>query len=269
MDNGQKSAKGSGRKREPAKRVLAAEIRKSTHTIDVDGMKRVLLPTGELCSRVFFVGALLDKSRTEGGLWKLRLADPTGAFYAFAGKFQPSVVEAIQEIDTPSILAVAGKLRVFEGEKGRLPYIRPEFIAAVDARTRDLWLTDAVNRTLERLSKLETDTPTCKLAKEVYGEEVYGDIEDIKKAVEIAEAALKSEEQNKMTTGEELVNECKEEKIKEKESAEEEDAGVSEADSEDEVDEGDEELGVFEDMEDIDLSEFEDDRWDDLSRILD
>ncbi len=288
------------RKREPAKRVLAAEIRKSTHAVDVDGMKRVLLPTGELCSRVFFVGALLDRSRTEGGVWKLRLADPTGAFYAFAGKFQPSVVEAIQEIDVPSIVAVAGKLRVFdfEGERGKLPYVRPEFIAAVDVRTRDLWLGEAVNRTLERLSRLESGlengNPECRLAKEV-----YGDIEDVRKAVEAAKAALgpkdvkalepgdvKKEKEKEMgesgkesesETAEKVIEGGESERKKEKEEEENDIKGNIGGDAEgveDFEDEDAEDVNV-EDFEDEDvndlLDEFEelekDDDWD-LSEVL-
>jgi len=165
---GSDGIKGKNGAREPAKRVLAAEIYRSTHTVETSGSK-VLLLSGELCGRVFFVGTLLEKTRTAEGVWKLRLADPTGVFYAFAGKYQPEVVETLHETDVPAIVAVVGKLKVLEGKR-RITFLRPECLAVVDFRTRDLWLAEAASRTLERLNKMEnSDNTMSRLAKEVYG----------------------------------------------------------------------------------------------------
>jgi len=122
------------RKREVAKRIFAYELVRSTHQIEDSGLKYVLTPTGERANRIFSVAVLLDKEEigADTNLWRLRLADPTGSFYAYVGKYQPDAIEIVADIDVPELIAVVGKIRVFEGISRKLVSVRPENIAVVD-----------------------------------------------------------------------------------------------------------------------------------------
>ncbi|HWQ65620.1 MAG TPA: nucleic acid-binding protein [Methanospirillum sp.] len=160
--------------REPAKRVFAAELRETTHHFR-DGTEDksptfVLLPTGERCNRVFVVGSLTEKKKSDGDqvFYQIRVVDPTGIFFVSAGSYQPEALHQIASIDAPNFVAVVGKPSVYQAPDGRtLVSIRAESVAAVDKTVRECWVLDTAERTLERVENAE-DTPDRTKAKEIY-----------------------------------------------------------------------------------------------------
>ncbi len=236
------------RRREVARRLFAYEFNRSTYKIEDGGDKApvyVLTPTGARCNRVFIVGALLEKeeARPDSNFWRIRISDPTGVFIGFVGRFQPEALETLLEIEPPEMIAVVGKVRVFEGETRNFVSIRPEYIAVVDSEVRDYWVYETAKRTLERIERMETnrDDGDVALAWQVYSP----DLDEYRNVVKQALLTIREEF--------EVFEEVKEEKREE----------------EDEVVE--EEVEEIEDIEDIDEFEeefeFEEEEWD-LSDIL-
>lgn len=160
--------------REPAKRVFAAELRETTHHFKEGTEDKsptyVLLPTGERCNRVFLVGVLTEKKKSDGDavFYQIKVKDPSGFFFVSAGSYQPEALHQIASIEAPSHVAVIGKPNVFQTPDGRtLASVRAESVAAVDKSVKDCWILDAAARTLERLEATE-ETPDRTKAKEIY-----------------------------------------------------------------------------------------------------
>ncbi len=175
------------RKREVAKRVFAYELVRSTHQIEDSGLKYVLTPTGERANRIFSVAVLLDKEEigADTNQWRLRLSDPTGSFYAYVGKYQPEALEIVADIDVPELIAVVGKIRVFEGLSKKLVSVRPENIAVVDIPVRDYWVIETAKKTFERIKVMEKEgSEDAKLAKQIYNPDLNEYKEMIRKALE-------------------------------------------------------------------------------------
>jgi len=182
------------RKREVAKRIFAYELVRSTHQIEDSGLKYVLTPTGERANRIFSVAVLLDKEEigADTNLWRLRLADPTGSFYAYVGKYQPDAIEIVADIDVPELIAVVGKIRVFEGISRKLVSVRPENIAVVDIPVRDFWVIETAKKTLERIKAMEKDRgEDAKLAKQIYNPDLNEYKEIVRKALETVKEDFK------------------------------------------------------------------------------
>ncbi len=175
------------RRREVAKRVFAYELVRSTYQIEDESQpKYVLTPTGERANRIFSVAVLLDKEEigADTNFWRLRLADPTGTFFATVGRFQPEALEVIGEINVPELIALVGKIRVFEGTSRKLVSIRPEMISAVDLSVRDYWVLETAKRTLERIKIMEErGNEDAELAWRVYNPDLEEYREMVRKAV--------------------------------------------------------------------------------------
>jgi len=178
------------RKREVAKRVFAFEFNRSTHKIEQNGERAptyVLTPTGERCNRVFVVGVLLDREeiRPDSNFWRLRVSDPTGVFVCTAGRYQPDALEVLLEIEPPEMIAVVGKVRVFEIEDRSFVSLRPESIAVVDTEARDYWVYETASRTIERIEKMEKekDNEDIALAWKVYNPDLSEYRTMVKKAL--------------------------------------------------------------------------------------
>ncbi len=175
------------RKREVAKRVFAQELISSTYQIeDENQIKYVLTPTGERVNRIFSVAVLLDKEEigADTNFWRLRLADPTGTFFATVGRFQPEALDVIGEINVPELVALVGKTRVFEGTSRKLVSIRPEIISPVDLAVRDYWVLETARRTLERIDGMEKrEGEDVELAWRVYNPDLNEYREMVRKAV--------------------------------------------------------------------------------------
>jgi RPA family protein len=163
--------------REPAGRVFAGELRECHYQFrdgeDEKSPTFVLLPTGERCNRIFMVGTLTEKSRQgeQNIFYRGRVVDPTGTFFVMAGSYQPEAMQQLAKIETPAFVAVVGKPNLYRKDEASAPMVsvRVESITVVDKETRDLWVLEAAERTLDRVNDLATsDTPDIAKAKEQY-----------------------------------------------------------------------------------------------------
>ncbi|EJN59726.1 hypothetical protein HSB1_18840 [Halogranum salarium B-1] len=132
----------------------------------------LLLPTGERANRVFVVGTLTEKEDVgeDSEYWRGRIVDPTGTFFVYAGQYQPEAASALRELDAPSYVAIVGKPRTFETDDGSINVsVRPESITEVNAATRDRWVVETAQRTLERIDSFDDEgNEYARMAKEQY-----------------------------------------------------------------------------------------------------
>lgn len=162
--------------REVARRVFAREFSDGSNTFKESDEERapvyLLLPTGERANRIFFVGTLTETEDvgSDSEYWQGRVVDPTGTFYVYAGQYQPEAASALREIEPPEYVAVAGKPRTYETDTGETNVaVRPESITVVDADTRDRWVVETAERTIERIRAFEEETNEyARMAEERY-----------------------------------------------------------------------------------------------------
>lgn len=151
--------------REVARRVFAAEFNDASYTFKESDDERApvysLLPTGERANRVFVVGTLTETEDVgdESEYWRGRIVDPTGTFFTYAGQYQPDASAILREIEPPAYVAVVGKPRTYETDEGDVNVsLRPESITIVDADTRNRWVVETADLTLDRIEAYdETD----------------------------------------------------------------------------------------------------------------
>ncbi len=148
--------------REVARRVFAAEFNSATYTFKESDDERapvyLLLPTGERANRVFLVGTLTETEDIgdDSEYWRGRIVDPTGTFFVYAGQYQPEAAAVLRELETPQYVAVTGKPRTFDTDEGSTTVsVRPESITPVSEETRDQWVVEVAERTLERIQRFE------------------------------------------------------------------------------------------------------------------
>ncbi|MFA4877304.1 MAG: nucleic acid-binding protein [Methanoregula sp.] len=162
--------------REPARRVFAGELRECRYQFkdgeDEKSPTFALLPTGERCNRIFLVGTLTEKQRQgdQNVFYRGRVVDPSGTFFVMAGSYQPEAMQQLAKIETPAFVAVIGKPNLYQKPDGSfLVSVRVESITIVDKDTRDLWVLDAAERTLDRIEACAAGTaPDVIKAKEQY-----------------------------------------------------------------------------------------------------
>jgi len=162
--------------REVARRVFATEFNDAGFTFTESDDERApvyaLLPTGESANRVFFVGTLTEKEDVgeDSEYWRGRIVDPTGTFFVYAGQYQPEAASKLRELDAPAYVAVVGKPRTYETDDGTVRVsVRPESITEVDAATRDRWVVETANRTIERVAAFDDDgNEYARMAREEY-----------------------------------------------------------------------------------------------------
>jgi uncharacterized protein len=162
--------------REPARRVFAGELRECRYQFkdgeDEKSPTFVLLPTGERCNRIFLVGTLTEKTRQgeQNIFYRGRVVDPTGTSFIMAGSYQPEAMQQLAKIETPAFVAVIGKPSLYQKPDGAVMVsVRVESITAVDKETRDLWVLDAAERTLNRVDAFRIGaTADIAKAKEQY-----------------------------------------------------------------------------------------------------
>lgn len=185
--------------REVAHRVFAEEFNDASYTFKESDDERapvyILLPTGAGANRVFFVGTLTETEDvgSDSEYWQGRIVDPTGTFYAYAGQYQPEAASALRELDTPTYVSVVGKPRTFETDDGSTNVaIRPESITAVGEGTRDRWVAEAADKTLDRIENFDGEVNSyANMAKEEYDlpieryqQEAIGALESLDEAEE-------------------------------------------------------------------------------------
>jgi RPA family protein len=191
--------------REVARRAFAAEFNDASYTFKESDDDRApvysLLPTGEKANRVFVVGTLTETEDVgeDSEYWRGRIVDPTGTFFTYAGQYQPEAASALRETETPAYVSVVGKPRTYETDEGDVNVsLRPESITVVDADTRDRWVVETAERTLERIESFDTADEYDAMAETQYGPDldlsVYRDrvveaLEDLEEDVEVAAEA--------------------------------------------------------------------------------
>lgn len=164
--------------REIARRVFAAEFNDATYTFKESDDDRapvyVLLPTGQRANRVFVVGTLTETEDVgeDSEYWQGRIVDPNGnTFFTYAGQYQPDAASMLRELEPPAYVSVVGKPRTYETDEGEVNVsIRPESISTVEEATRDRWVVETAERTVERIQAFEEDSPDeyVQMAKEEY-----------------------------------------------------------------------------------------------------
>ncbi len=151
-------------KREVAKRVFAREFeacrelekleRSDSEAADSKTPNLLISPVGLILNRVFVVGVVteLDNIGTQSEMWKARIVDPTGAFTVYAGQYQPEASIFFSTVQVPAFIALTGKARTYEPEQGSVfVSIRAEEVNIVDEETRNRWVVDTAEQTVERL----------------------------------------------------------------------------------------------------------------------
>ena len=163
--------------REVARRVFAREFNDATYTFKESDDDRAplyaLLPTGERANRIFVVGTLTETEDVgdESEYWQGRIVDPNGdTFFTYAGQYQPDAASMLRDLEPPEYVAVVGKPRTYETDDGDVNVsIRPESITAVDESTRNRWVVETAERTIERLQAFESGGDEyVQLASEEY-----------------------------------------------------------------------------------------------------
>jgi len=151
--------------REVARRAFASEFNDAGYTFKESDDDRAplyaLLPTGERANRVFVVGTLMETEDVgdESEYWRGRIVDPTGTFFTYAGQYQPEAAAALRELETPAFVAIVGKPRTYETDEGEVRVsLRPESITVVDQATRDRWVVETAERTVERIEAFDPET---------------------------------------------------------------------------------------------------------------
>ncbi|WP_230972278.1 hypothetical protein [Archaeoglobus neptunius] len=182
-------------KREVARRVFAKELMSSTYAMRDEGEKSpvyVLTPLGLKCNRVFIIGALTEKTDVgeDSSIYRIRIADQTGSFIGYIGRYQPEAYDAIAEINELSLVAVTAKVRLFEGETRTFVSIRPETISMAEPESRDYWVVETARSTIKRIKEMERgEGENVKLAREIYGT----DLNEYRRMVREALLRLKEE----------------------------------------------------------------------------
>ncbi len=182
--------------REVARRVFADEFNDASYTFKESDDERapvyLLLPTGERANRVFFIGTLTEKDDVgeDSEWWRGRIVDPTGTFFVYAGQYQPEAASALRDLDAPAYVAVVGKPRTYETDEGDINVsVRPESITEVDATTRDQWVVETAERTLDRIDRFDDETNEyARMAREQYGEDISASTQTVITALESLEA---------------------------------------------------------------------------------
>ncbi|MFB6360421.1 MAG: RPA family protein [Halobacteriales archaeon] len=189
--------------REVARRVFASEFNDARFTFKESEDERapvyLLLPTGAKANRVFVVGTLTETEDvgSDNEYWRGRVVDPTGTFFVYAGQYQPEAAGVLRELEPPAYVALTGKPRTFETDDGSTNVsVRPEAITVVDERTRDRWVVETAERTLDRITAFDDETNEyARMAGEEYGsdpdayrEAVIGAIEELETTA-VADAA--------------------------------------------------------------------------------
>jgi len=159
--------------REVAYRVFAAEYEDADFSYSESDEERapnyVVTPTGARANRLFVVGVLTETEQVNDEVLRARIVDPTGAVVAYAGQYQPDELAFLERADPPTFVALTGKARTFQPDDSDTVYtsVRPESINEVDAATRNRWVVNTAEQTIDRVATMAT-----ALAREERGDEL-------------------------------------------------------------------------------------------------
>ncbi|MFB6362245.1 MAG: hypothetical protein ABEH59_13115 [Halobacteriales archaeon] len=151
---------GQQGRREVAHRLFAVEYEDADFQYSDSEEERapnyVVTPTGARVNRGFVVGVLTEVEPVSDNVLRARIVDPTGAFVAYAGQYQPEAVGFLEAAEAPSFVSLTGKARTFQpdGSEQVFTSVRPESMKTVDAETRDRWTVQAAEHTLARIATM-------------------------------------------------------------------------------------------------------------------
>jgi RPA family protein len=145
---------------EPAWRIFANEFNKSTLQLKEEGGSGptyVISPTGAKINRLFVVGVLteVENVRENEDLWRARVADPTGSFMVYAGKYQSEGASFLANADVPQFVAVLGRARLYTRADISYTSIWSNEISNTTETVRNNWVITTAERTLDRLEALK------------------------------------------------------------------------------------------------------------------
>ncbi|MFB6185788.1 MAG: RPA family protein, partial [Halobacteriaceae archaeon] len=164
-------------RREIAHRMFATEYQDSTYSYSESEEDRapnyIISPTGQRANRLFIIGVVTEVEAVNEDTRRVRVVDPTGAFLLYAGQYQPDIVTLLDEIEIPSFVAVTGKTNTFQpdGSDEIITSIRPESVNTVTQETRDRWIINTAEHTLNRI-----DTFVSALNSKAQGEELQDEL---------------------------------------------------------------------------------------------
>ena len=154
-----------GQTRKVAVRAFASEVEDAQHQYKESDEDRApnlaLLPTGVEANRVFVVGTLTDREDVgnDSEYFHARVTDPTGVYHVYAGQYQPDAAQLIRETETPEYVALTGKVSRYELDNGDFNVtLRPETMTVTDQATRDKWVVETAERTLDRIDAFRTES---------------------------------------------------------------------------------------------------------------
>jgi RPA family protein len=185
--------------REVARRAFATEFNDATYSFKESDDERApvysLLPTGQSANRVFVAGTLTETEDVgdDSEYWRGRIVDPTGTFFAYAGQYQPEATAVLRETDTPAYVTIVGKPRTYETDEGDVNVsLRPESISVVDAATRDRWVVETAERTVDRIGSFDGADEYAAMAEtqyepdlSVYQDAIIAALEDLESDDEV------------------------------------------------------------------------------------
>ena len=145
---------------DPAWRIFAYEFNKSTVQLkeeDGSGPTYVISPTAAKLNRLFVVGVLteVENVRANEDLWRARVADPTGSFTVYAGKYQSEGASFFANADVPQFVSVLGRARLYTREDTSYASIWSNEISNTTETVRNNWVITTAERTLDRLEALK------------------------------------------------------------------------------------------------------------------
>ncbi|MCL2143411.1 MAG: glycerol dehydrogenase [Methanomassiliicoccaceae archaeon] len=149
--------------RETACRVFAGELNLSTLEKKGEEEKSptyLITPLGTRINRVLVAGVLLEKQNIgsdEEPLWRARVEDVSGSYFVNVGRYQPEAAASMASLETPSFVAVIGKIRTYRPDETRTYVsLRPERIVRITAPVRHRLVLEAAQCTWKRLNNMRT-----------------------------------------------------------------------------------------------------------------
>ena len=135
------------KKREPARWIIARELRECTETVLVgegeSQKEHFITPLGTRGRRILFCGKITSKTE-ENEMIKMTVSDSTGAFYVsfFPKDFNKAVKEQIDLVNQDDTVIVMGKTSFFKTDEGRMYInINPESIRIIDEDSAQYWMS--------------------------------------------------------------------------------------------------------------------------------
>ncbi|MCL2295995.1 MAG: glycerol dehydrogenase [Methanomassiliicoccaceae archaeon] len=152
--------------RETAWRVFSSELNSATYEIKGDDEKSpsyVVTKLGAMVNRVLIAGVLTEKENVgteDEPMWRGRIQDlASGNFFINVGRYQPEAAATMADLDTPTFIAVVGKVRTYTTDEDRVfVSIRPESIVKITEEIRAQWILEAARSTWDRLNRMKKAT---------------------------------------------------------------------------------------------------------------